>query len=76
MDKKKVLFDTGQSGGFIDNAEAMGIDLKDLDYLIISHGHYDHSGGLERLVKEIRPDLKIYFGQGFFEKKYNIMDQV
>lgn len=74
VDGKKILFDTGQSGDFIDNAKDLGIDLKDLDYVIISHGHYDHSGGFERLIKEINPSINLYLGNGFFNKKYNLME--
>ena len=48
---KKVLFDTAYSDKFIKNAEAMGIDLRLADYVIISHAHYDHSGGLKYLLK-------------------------
>lgn len=44
--EKKILFDTGQSGLFLENAKKMGLDLSDLDYVVISHGHYDHTGGL------------------------------
>jgi 7,8-dihydropterin-6-yl-methyl-4-(beta-D-ribofuranosyl)aminobenzene 5'-phosphate synthase len=72
VDGKNILFDTGQSGNFIDNADRLDIDLKNLDYVIISHGHCDHSGGFERLIKEINPDIKLYLGNGFFDKKYNL----
>jgi len=47
---KKVLFDTGYSEIFLKNAEKMGIDLLDLDYVVLSHGHLDHTGGLVHLV--------------------------
>lgn len=75
VDGKKVLFDLGQSGNFIDNARKLDIDLKELDYVIISHGHYDHSGGLERLMKEINPNIKLYVGKGFFNKKYSLIEE-
>ena len=71
-DSKNILFDTGQSGNFIDNAKDLDVDLKGLDYVIISHGHYDHSGGLERLIKEINPNIKLYLGNGFFNRKYRL----
>ena len=51
---KKILFDTGYSDKFIKNAEALGIDLRLADYVIISHAHYDHSGGLKYLLKYYR----------------------
>lgn len=41
----KILFDTGQSGNFIKNSISLGIDLVEVDYLVLSHGHYDHTGG-------------------------------
>jgi len=48
---KKILFDTGYSGLFLSNAEKMRIDLSELDYLVLSHGHLDHSGGMVTLVR-------------------------
>jgi 7,8-dihydropterin-6-yl-methyl-4-(beta-D-ribofuranosyl)aminobenzene 5'-phosphate synthase len=51
FDERKILFDTGQSDLFILNAEKMGIDLSQVDYLIISHGHFDHGGGLKPFLK-------------------------
>ena len=51
IDDLKILFDTGCSGVFIDNAKNMDIDLKQLDKIIISHGHDDHTGGLVKLFE-------------------------
>ncbi len=48
---KKILFDTGYSGMFLANAQKMGIDLLDLDYVVLSHGHLDHTWGLATLVR-------------------------
>ncbi len=45
-DGKKILFDTGYSDVFIKNAISLGINLLDLDYIALSHGHYDHTWGL------------------------------
>lgn len=47
---KRILFDTGYSDAFLKNAEKMKIDLMDLDYIILSHGHFDHTGGLWHLL--------------------------
>jgi 7,8-dihydropterin-6-yl-methyl-4-(beta-D-ribofuranosyl)aminobenzene 5'-phosphate synthase len=47
---KKILFDTGLSGLFLANAEKMGIGLWDLDILVFSHGHIDHTRGLAALA--------------------------
>lgn len=49
-----VLMDTGASGRFTANAEAMGIDLEAVDWLVLSHGHYDHGGGLETFFQRNR----------------------
>lgn len=51
FEHKKILFDTGFSGDFIKNAEKLKINLKDIDYVIISHGHSDHCGGLKEFFK-------------------------
>jgi len=50
-DGKKFLLDTGYSDLFIQNAFKMGINLRDTDCIVISHGHIDHTGGLDPLVK-------------------------
>jgi 7,8-dihydropterin-6-yl-methyl-4-(beta-D-ribofuranosyl)aminobenzene 5'-phosphate synthase len=50
----RILFDTGASGGFADNAAALGIDLSMVDAAVISHQHFDHVGGLRRLLEENR----------------------
>lgn len=43
---RKFFFDLGQSGLFADNAKMMGIDVNEAEYVIVSHGHYDHGGGI------------------------------
>lgn len=43
----RILFDTGQSDVFLHNADKMGISYENLDGIVLSHGHYDHTGGLE-----------------------------
>lgn len=48
-DNKKILMDVGQSDVFLKNAKALNINLNDLDGIVISHGHYDHGGGIKYL---------------------------
>lgn len=48
---KNILFDAGYSGAFIKNAALMGIDLTKLDIAAISHGHNDHTWGLNHLIQ-------------------------
>ncbi len=47
----RILFDTGASGSFAANAERMGVKLSEVDVAVISHGHYDHGGGVERFLR-------------------------
>jgi len=56
---QKILFDTGQSDLFAQNAQKMGIDLSEVDYLFISHGHLDHGGGLKHFL-EANSDARIF----------------
>lgn len=51
VDGKKILFDTGYSDLFIENAKKMDLNLLDLDYLVLSHSHLDHSWGLQHLIQ-------------------------
>lgn len=74
IDGMKILFDTGKSGDFIKNAEILNIDLNKLDYVMISHGHYDHSGGFRKLVEETSNSYKLIVGEGFFNKKYGVIE--
>ncbi|MDD3150389.1 MAG: MBL fold metallo-hydrolase [Candidatus Gastranaerophilales bacterium] len=55
---KKILFDTGYSNVFIKNAHKMGINLLNLDYIILSHGHYDHTWGLSHYLSFYSSALK------------------
>lgn len=48
---KTMLFDTGLSEVFLENAQKLGISLEHLDYVVLSHGHDDHTGGLVRLME-------------------------
>lgn len=56
---KKILLDLGPNKLFAKNAEKLGVDISSVDYLIISHGHYDHGGGLEEFLR-INKRAKIY----------------
>lgn len=66
---KKILFDTGNSEIFIRNAERLNVDLSEADFLVFSHGHYDHTGGLCALDKIIRDDVLIYAHKDFLQKE-------
>ncbi len=68
-DGKRILFDTGQTGLFADNAQLFGIDLNTIDALVLSHGHYDHTGGVARFLS-LNNHASIYAKQGFDGNKY------
>ena len=70
---KKILFDTGQSGDFLKNAKSLEISFEDLDYIIISHGHYDHSSGVPALTEVLEKVTPMYVGAEFFEPKYKLL---
>lgn len=55
----KLLFDTSPSDVVLRNAQKLGVDLTAVDTVILSHGHYDHSGGILSFV-EVNPRAKIY----------------
>lgn len=67
----KILFDAGQTDAFAKNAEVMGVELADVDIAILSHGHYDHSGGLARFL-ELNQKAKLYINEHAFNKFYSM----
>lgn len=65
---KKVLFDTGQGMALPHNIRSLGIPLSKADAIVLSHGHYDHVGGLEFAAKQTRS--LIYAHPAAFQRKY------
>lgn len=73
--KNEYLFDTGQGKVLKNNADLLNIDFNNLKGVILSHNHYDHTGGLKDLLK-LKPELEI-FGhpktvQKLKENKFNL----
>lgn len=66
----KILFDTGASVLFSKNAKKMGVHLTTVDLVVISHGHYDHGGGLKTFLG-INRQAKIYLHKKAFGKHYS-----
>ncbi|MEF3254482.1 MAG: MBL fold metallo-hydrolase [Deferribacterales bacterium] len=60
---KKFLFDTGQTDAVFENAKKIGVDLKTLDFIVLSHGHYDHTGGLISILDK---SVKVYASEKIF----------
>lgn len=68
-EKHKLLFDTGQGSLFAENAAKLGIDLEQADLCVISHGHYDHGGGL-RTFLNLNTRSPIFVHQKAFDDYY------
>jgi len=66
----KVLFDTGQTGLVERNAALLGVSLETLDALVLSHGHYDHVGGVAGVL-DMAPRALVYVHPAAFEPKYH-----
>lgn len=67
---QRILFDTGAGTALQPNARHLGIDLACANSLVLSHGHYDHTGGLAQVLT-INPQVHLYFGQGMAVPRYS-----
>lgn len=65
-----ILFDTGQSISASHNADTMGIELGKIDKIVLSHGHYDHTGGLGRILRRIKRETEIIAHPDIWQVKY------
>jgi len=68
--KHKILFDSGSSMLFAENARKMSVDLAKIDIVVISHGHYDHGGGLGTFLN-LNHHAKIYMHKTAFGDYYS-----
>lgn len=64
-----LLFDTGQGQVLSGNAEVLGIELRGADSIVLSHGHYDHVGGLESQL-ERSPEAVVYMHPGALQERF------
>ncbi len=78
---KKILVDAGASNLFLENMDKLGIDVRDIDYAVLSHAHYDHANGMPaffmnndkaRLYVRDRVEADCYAKKGFFRKYIGI----
>nr|WP_204619285.1 MBL fold metallo-hydrolase [Desulforadius tongensis] len=68
----KVLFDTGQGPSIIANAKTMNIDLSKINFIVLSHGHYDHTGGLYNVLRKTGK-INVYAHPDALKPKYKLM---
>lgn len=71
-DTKKILVDTGQSGAVVHNLSLLGVHPRELDAIALSHGHYDHTGGLPHILRHRRKPISVYAHSGIFNKRYSV----
>jgi 7,8-dihydropterin-6-yl-methyl-4-(beta-D-ribofuranosyl)aminobenzene 5'-phosphate synthase len=66
-----ILFDTGISAdGVVENAKRMGLELSEVEYVVLSHGHYDHFGGLVSALKTInKANLPLIVHEDMFKTR-------
>jgi len=69
-ESRRILFDMGQTDIFSENAKTLGIDLSAIDIAILSHGHYDHGGGLSKFL-ELNSVAPVYIHKDAFLPHYN-----
>jgi 7,8-dihydropterin-6-yl-methyl-4-(beta-D-ribofuranosyl)aminobenzene 5'-phosphate synthase len=67
---RTVLLDAGLSGLFAENAEKLGLDLKEVDYAVLSHAHDDHANGLDTFL-ELNDHAPLYVAEGCDENCYD-----
>ncbi len=72
-DGKVILFDMGQGSLFVDNAERLGMSIPAVDTAIISHGHYDHGGGL-RTFLEHNDHAQVFVHREAFSPHYSLKE--
>ena len=68
-EKTKILLDTGMGMAAVRNADFMGIDLATIDKIVLSHGHYDHTGGLREILSRTGK-VELIAHPDIWDKKY------
>ncbi|MBM7622847.1 MBL fold metallo-hydrolase [Sporohalobacter salinus] len=72
--KEKFLFDTGQGNIILHNADKLNVDLNSITKIFLSHGHYDHTGGLDKVLS-VNAEADVYGHPELFIPKYKYNSQ-
>ena len=70
-DEVNVLLDTGRNISASYNADILGIDLSKIDRIVLSHGHFDHTGGLRQVLGKMRKEVEIIAHPDIWAAKYS-----
>ncbi len=70
-DKVNILLDTGTATSVCHNADTLGIDLSKIDKIVLSHGHYDHTGGLRQVLGRMKKEIEIIAHPDIWATKYS-----
>ncbi len=71
MEGCKILLDTGTGNSTIHNAETLDIDLSQIDRIVLSHGHNDHTGGLRQVLRRMKKEIEIIAHPDIWQVKYD-----
>ncbi|MBW2137663.1 MAG: MBL fold metallo-hydrolase [Deltaproteobacteria bacterium] len=69
-DEVTVLLDTGKTISAAHNADSLGVDLNKIDKVVLSHGHYDHTGGLRELLRRMGKKVEVIAHPDVWQQKY------
>jgi len=73
-DEMNILLDTGQNISTVYNADILGIDLSRIDKIVLSHGHFDHTGGLREVLRKANKRIEIIAHPDIWSVKYSRRD--
>ena len=72
----RFIFDTGKTGKFLENAEKMNINLKNIQHMVLSHSHFDHTGGVKTFIENCSNNFTLHIAPTFFEEKHKITELI
>ena len=70
-DEARILFDTGKGYSGVYNADTLGVDLRSIDKIVLSHGHFDHTGGLRDILRRMGKNVEVIAHPDIWQIKYS-----